>query len=106
MTIDVPTDHPETGNRLPFLDTMIWMDYNDEDCPQGKLMHKHFSKPMASKLRIQAESAISEREKRTIYTQGLIRCLRNCHKDLPKEEVDEVLSNEMKAMENSGCPQM
>ena len=90
MTIEVGTDHPELGNKLPFLDTAIWMDYKDENCPQGKLMHKHYKKAMASKVGVQVESAINERVKRTINTQEVIRALRNCHEDLPDEEKNEV----------------
>ena len=65
-------------------------------------MHKHYTKPMASKLCVQIESAISDRDKRTIHPQGLITSLRNCHKDLPKDEVNEVKSAYMKKLQNSG----
>ena len=102
VTIEVPSDHPQLGNRLPFLDTMIWFEYGDKNCPQGKIMHKHYSKPMSSKLCVQVESAISDRDIRTINTQELIRCLRNCHEDLPKEEVDQIKSEFMKKLQNSG----
>ena len=78
------------------------MEYNDENCPQGKLMHKHYTKPMVSKVGVQIESAISDKDKRTINTQEVIRCLRNCHNDLPEDEVAEVLTNCMKRLQNSG----
>ena len=58
--------------------------------------------PMASKIVVQRNSAISEREQRTIHTQEIIRRLRNCHDDVPKEEVDKILSDYMKELQNSG----
>ena len=105
VTIDVPSDHPELNDRVPYLDTMIWMEYTDENYPQGKLMHKHYKKPMASKVGVQRNSAINERDQRTINTQEVMRCLRNCHEDLQETEVEEVLSQCMKQLQNSGYDQ-
>ena len=68
---------------------MIWLEYGDKNCPQGKIMHKHYAKPMVSKVRVHQESTLSERVKRTIHTQEVIRCLRNCHEALSNEEVNE-----------------
>ena len=78
------------------------MNYEDLNCPQGKIMHQHYTKPMASRVGVQKNSAISEREKRTINTQELIRVMRNCHKDMPEEEKNEILSDSMKRLQNSG----
>ena len=78
------------------------MVYDDEEFPQGKILHKHYVKPMASRLVVQRSSAISERNLWTIYTQEIIRCLSNCHKDIPEEEVNEIEENYMKKLQNSG----
>ena len=37
VTIEVPSDNPD--NKLPFLDTKIWMEYGDINHPQGKIMY-------------------------------------------------------------------
>ena len=84
-TFEVPSDFPD--GKMPYLDTKIWMNYNDENCPQGKLMHQYFEKPMTTRLVVEKQSAIGDRETRTIHTQSIIRILRNCHQDLPQEEV-------------------
>ena len=78
------------------------MVYDDEEFPQGKILHKHYVKPMASRLVVQRSSTISERNLRTIHTQEIIRCLANCHKDIPEEEVNEIVENYMKKLQNSG----
>ena len=48
MTYEVPSDSPN-GN-VPYLDTMVKVVYDDKECPQGKIVHRHYVKPMASKL--------------------------------------------------------
>jgi hypothetical protein len=56
---------------------------------------------MAARVGIQAESAINARDQRTINTQEIVRVLRNCHEDLPSEELEEVLGDSMKLLQNS-----
>ena len=78
------------------LDKDIQMTYEvPSDSPQGKIVHRHYVKPMASRLVVQNESAIGERELRTIHTQEIIRILRNCHEDVPEEEINMFLSDYM-----------
>ena len=57
---------------------------------------------LASRQVVQKDSAIGERELRTIHTQEIIRILRNFHKDIPEEEVNKSLSDYMKKLQNSG----
>ena len=102
-SFDVPSDFP--NKKMPYLDTQLWMEYDDENYPQGKAMFQHFVKPMATRLVVENESAIGEREKRTIHTQELIRVMRNCHEDLPQEEVNKCLEDYMKKLQNSGYDQ-
>lgn len=53
VTFEVPSDFED--KKLPFLDTKIWLDFSDKNCPQGKLMSKFYSKPMTAKVGIQVE---------------------------------------------------
>ena len=50
---------------------------------------------------VQIESALSDKVKRTINTQDTIRVLRNCHEDLPEDELNEILSDNMKKLQNN-----
>ena len=93
-SFDVPSDFPD--GKMPYLDTKQWMEYNDEKYPQGKLLHQHFVKPMATRIVVEKESAIGEREKRTIHTQEIIRIFRNCHEDLPQEQVNKLIEDYIK----------
>ena len=98
--IEVASDNED--NKIPYLDTKIWMEREDPNYPQGKVMHIHYSKPMVAKVGIQKESAISHRDQRTINTQEVIRVLRNCHDDIETEECNEKLTEAMKKLQNSG----
>ena len=100
MTIEVPSDNND-GN-LPYLDTKIWLEYGDENYPRGKLITKHYRKPMTAKVGIQVETAISARDQRTSNRQEVIRVMRNCSKDLPEDELKECLNDSMKQLQNSG----
>ena len=103
FTVDVPSDSKD--NKMAFLDTKVWMVYDDISHPQGKIMHQHYTKPMTAKVGVQIESALSDQVKRTINTQDTIRVLRNCHEDLPEEELNQLLSQNMKKLQNSGYPE-
>ena len=103
FTVDVPSDSKD--NKMAFLDTKCWMEYGDKNHPQGKIMHQHYVKPMTAKVGVQIESALSDKVKRTINTQDTIRVLRNCHEDLPEDELNKILSENMKKLQNSGYPE-
>ena len=99
MTADCPSKHPETGFKLPYLDTAIWVDKNNKN-GNGKILFSHYSKPMASKLVILNSSAIGKKQKRTILTQEGIRILRNSHPDLPDQHREEDMSRFAKKLQN------
>ena len=48
------------------------------------------------------KSAVPLRTKRNALTQEVKRRLRNCHQDVPKEEVAEILSKFAQKLKNSG----
>ena len=86
------------------MDCEVWLEYHHEGYPQGKILFSHYSKPSASKLVIQRESAMSLSMIRTILTQEGLRVLLNCHPDLPNEEVGRKMIEFTQKCKNSGCP--
>ena len=67
---------PYTSKKLPILDMAIWT-------TGSKILHQHYTKPMASKSVIMARSAFTDTEKKNILVEEGNRRLRNCHPDLP-----------------------
>ena len=72
---------------------------------EGKILYKFYEKPVARKSVVRAESAITERTKRAILTQEGIRRLLNTSEEYPKEVTDEILSEYMQKLFNSGYDQ-
>ena len=104
LTCDVPSDHLDKKGRprLPYLDMVVWMDYSDPKYPHGKALYKYYEKPTASRLVLEADTAQSKREIHHILTSEGVRRLRNTHIELPEEEIEEVLSEFMKKLQNAG----
>ena len=102
MKNEVPSDHPELGIAVPFLDTAVWIENVNKKFPNGQIQHKFYEKGTKAQLVIHKESDINERAKRTIHTQEIIRVLRNNSKDLPDEVKDEGIQNYAKKLKNSG----
>ena len=74
MKEDIPSNHP--SGCLPILDTQM-------EIIDGKIIHRHFSKPMSSLEVTNAISAMSQSAKISILVQEGIRRARNTSKDLP-----------------------
>ena len=66
MSSEVPSDFSE--GMLPFLDTQMWVDEST-----GKVLWKHYEKPMNSRIVMGKRSALDDRTKRTIHTQEVLR---------------------------------
>ena len=91
MEASVPSDF--ANKKLPLLNTQVWIE-NTKEGPQVR--YEFYEKPMATRLLVDKESAIGERERRTIHTQGLIRVIRNCHEDLHENELNKSIENYLK----------
>ena len=85
MKNEVPSDHPELGYAVPYLDTATWVEDCSEDYPNGKIYHKFYEKETKAQIVLHKNSDINERAKRTIHTQEVIRILRNTSRDLPDD---------------------
>ena len=67
-----------------------------------KIIHKHYSKPMANKYVIYRNAAMSIKNKRTILTQMCLKILLNNSIFLATEERKGTIENFMKRMQASG----
>ena len=75
-TNEVPSDNPK--GTVPYLDTQLWLDFNDIDIyPKGKIMFRHYEKNTNSYVVMQSNTALGEKQIRTVHTQDLIRIMRN-----------------------------
>jgi hypothetical protein len=100
--IQLTVDHPEKNEngRVPILDLEVWM-IRDSNGFQ-KILYSFYEKPMKSQFTLMKDSAVSMQTKRNSLTQEAKRRLRNCHEDVPKEEVAEILSEFAQKLKNSG----
>ena len=64
----------------------------------GKFIHKHYAKLMASLEVTLSRTAMSESSKLNIFTQESCRCLRNCSTNIPWEEKVTYLNQLMLSM--------
>ena len=71
----------------------------------GRILYKFYEKPMAGPVILQAESAMDDRTKRAILTQEGVRRLLNTSVEFPKEVTDDILSDYMQKLLNSGYEQ-
>ena len=102
MKNEVPSDHPELGFAVPFLDTAVWINKVDDNHPKGKILHRYYEKPMNAQIVIHKDSAMNERMKRTTHTQQIIRVLRNTSRDLPDDQREIGVNQYVQKLYNSG----
>ena len=65
-------------------------------------MHSFFEKPTCPNRVLQKETALSEMSVRASLTQEIVRRMKNCSKNLPICEKQEILSNFAQKLVNSG----
>ena len=93
MKEDVASNH--RSRTLPILDMAMWTTRN-------KILHQHYTKPMASKAVIMARSAFTDREKKNMLVEEGNRRLRNCHPDLPWPKKAAFLTDMNLSMKQAG----
>ena len=77
-SIQLEADHPANYEemKVPILDIKVWVENN-------QVLHEYYSKPVASKAVIDAQSAMPLKDKRTVLTQDLLRIIMRCSPELP-----------------------
>ena len=97
IEVDYPSNHRD--RKLPILDLKVWL---EELNNKHYIKHEYYHKDISSKAVVNARSAISWKNKRTILVQQTIRIMRNCSRDLPWENVCKHLNEMMKRLQFSG----
>ena len=93
MKEDVPSNYQ--SGKLPILDLEVWVQGN-------RIYHQFYKKPMASRMVVQAESAFSTANKRSILIEEGLRRLRNCSPELDWSEKVRFLNRFSSDMKRSG----
>ena len=78
----------------------MWKERDKEGYQQVRW--SYFEKSMKNQFVIMKNSAFEDSKKRIVNTQEVIRRQRNCHPDLPKKEVAEILTKFAQKMKDSG----
>ena len=73
LEVDCPSNYDD--GKMPILDLKVWVcDIDGEK----RIVHEFYAKDVSSKSVINAESALSWQQKRTVLTQEMLRVLLNC----------------------------
>ena len=91
---DFPTSHAD--KFMPILDMKMAMD------DDNKVMHKFYKKPMANKYTMMANSAVSDRVKRSSMTNEAMRRLLCCSGNLNQSTRDEIMEDFARMLKRSG----
>ena len=95
--IQFTSDTPSNNNngKLPVLDIQCWVE-------GGVIYYKHYRKPVSTQQSLLLESALPARTKRTVQSQEVVRILRNCHPQIPREKKADHLTAFMRRLRASG----
>ena len=93
VEIDFPSKHP--SKMLPILDMEMGMNEN-------KVQYMFYRKPMANKYTMMANSAVSERVKRSTMTNEALRRLLCCSPNLEEQKKVKVMEDYAKLLKRSG----
>jgi hypothetical protein len=93
FTTECPEDFPRC--RLPTLDFVLWM-------RKGLLYHSYFEKEMRLQYTIMQRTAMSQQQKMAILGNELGRRLKTIHRDVLKDEMEDVVEHYIDQLKNSG----
>ena len=93
FTTECPEDFPR--ERLPTLDFVLWM-------KNGLLYHSYFEKAMRLQYTIMQRTAMSQQQKMAILGNELGRRLKTIHRDVLKDEMEDVVEHYVDQLKNSG----
>ena len=101
LTVDYPSNN-ENG-RIPILDTEQWIEeVNVGGVKKHQILHSHYSKPMANKLVIHRNSALSDNTKIAILVADLLRIMKNVSKLCSEQERNRKIQEFINRMQFSG----
>ena len=106
VKIDCPSRNHD--DKLPILDLKVWIEKRNRDGrsqSESRVLHEYYSKEISSAYVINARSALSWRNKRTILTQEVLRILLNCSVELPWQVFVKHVNRMMMRLQYSGYDQ-
>ena len=71
LEVDYPSNYED--GKMPLLDLKVWVQEGNDG--SSRIIHEFYTKDVSSKSVINAKSAFSWRQKRTVLTQELLRVL-------------------------------
>ena len=97
LEIDYPSNNED--GKLKILDLKVWIEKIE-----GKRMivYEHYNKEVSTKAVINAKSAMSNNNKRTILSQELLRIMTHCSRNLPDEIRIKHINEMMRRIQYSG----
>lgn len=97
LEIDYPTNNED--GKLRILDLKVWIEKIE-----GKrlIVYEHYSKEVSTKAVINAKSAMSDNNKRTILSQEVLRITTHCSRNLPEEVRTNHINDMMKRIQYPG----
>ena len=96
--MDYPSNYED--GKMPLLDLKVWVQEGGDG--SSRIVHEFYTKDVSSKSVINAKSAFSWRQKRTVLTQELLRVLLNCSPDIPWDRVITHANTMVLRMQYSG----
>jgi hypothetical protein len=101
LTVDYPSNNE--NDRIPILDTEQWIEEIEiGGVKKHQILHSHYSKPMANKLVIHRNSALSNNTKMTILAADLLRVMKNISKHCSNHERTQKIQDIINRMQFSG----
>ena len=101
LTSEVPGQTAD--GKMALLDMKVWLEEEVRgEGHKNRIMWEYFEKEMTTRQMIRESSAIALQQKRTIFTQEVIRRMKNCCPELEVERRNDFLSDLMQKMKNSG----
>lgn len=97
LETDCPSNHGD--GKMPILDLKVWV---QNIGGTNRIIHEFYAKDVSSKAVINAKSAFSWRQKRTVLTQEVLRVLLNCSPDVPWERVVSHANTMVLRIQDSG----
>ena len=98
LEVDYPSNYED--GKMPLLDLKVWVQEDNDG--SSRIIHEFYTKDVSSKSVINANSAFSWRQKRTVLTQELLRVLLNCSPDIPWDRVITHANTMVLRMQYSG----
>ena len=98
LEVDYPSNYED--GKMPLLDLKVWVQEGGDG--SSRIVHEFYTKDVSSKSVINAKSAFSWRQKRTVLTQELLRVLLNCSPDIPWDRVITHANTMVLRMQYSG----